>query len=43
MLIFCQSLETELELEKMADNMMILVDRNNQNIDGKRGISTHQR
>jgi len=27
----------------MADNMMILVDNTNQNIDGKRGISTHQR
>jgi len=40
---FLQSLATELEMEKMDDNMMILVDRTNQNIDGKRGISTHQR
>jgi hypothetical protein len=43
MLIFCQSLATELEMEKMDDNMMILVDRTNRNIDGKRGISTYQR
>jgi hypothetical protein len=30
-------------LEKWLIFCMILVDRTNQNIDGKRGISTHQR
>lgn len=42
-LIVCHSLETELELGKMLIICMILVDRSNKNIDGKRGISTHQR
>jgi hypothetical protein len=40
---FLPIVRNRIRIGKMDVNMMILVDRTNQNIDGKRGISTHQR